>query len=51
MGGFLGHDQVLTPYELANLVESGELRDIYWNAVGGRSAGARKLDGQAGLTS
>ncbi len=35
MGGFMGQDQVLTTEELAQLVNDGELRYIYWGGRGG----------------
>jgi 4-amino-4-deoxy-L-arabinose transferase-like glycosyltransferase len=34
IGGFNGHDQVVTASDLAQMVSNGELRYIYWNGVG-----------------
>lgn len=34
MGGFMGQDNVVTAESLALLVKDGELRYIYWNAIG-----------------
>jgi 4-amino-4-deoxy-L-arabinose transferase-like glycosyltransferase len=34
MGGFTGQDEVVTPEELADMVDNGELRFIYWNTNG-----------------
>lgn len=35
LGGFMGQDQVLTTDELAQMVQQGELRYIYWGSGGG----------------
>jgi 4-amino-4-deoxy-L-arabinose transferase-like glycosyltransferase len=32
LGGFMGQDQVLTTDELAQMVQQGDLRYIYWNS-------------------
>jgi hypothetical protein len=37
----MGQDQVLTPQELAQLVDTGQLRYIYWNARGFGGIGFR----------
>jgi 4-amino-4-deoxy-L-arabinose transferase-like glycosyltransferase len=34
LGGFMGQDQVLTTDELAQMIQQGELRYIYWNSSG-----------------
>jgi hypothetical protein len=34
LGGFMGQDQVVTTEELAQMVQQGELRYIYWNSSG-----------------
>jgi 4-amino-4-deoxy-L-arabinose transferase-like glycosyltransferase len=51
MGGFNGQDQVLTSESLARLVESGQLRYIYWNAGNARGLGGGQLGGQTAITS
>jgi len=40
LGGFMGQDQVVTTDELAQMVQQGELRYIYWGA-GGSGLGAQ----------
>ena len=39
LGGFMGRDPVVTSEDLQRLVDSGELRYIYWNGQGGGPAG------------
>jgi 4-amino-4-deoxy-L-arabinose transferase-like glycosyltransferase len=34
LGGFMGQDQVLTTDELAQMIQQGKLRYIYWNSSG-----------------
>lgn len=34
LGGFMGQDQVVTTDELAQMVQQGDLRYIYWNSSG-----------------
>jgi 4-amino-4-deoxy-L-arabinose transferase-like glycosyltransferase len=41
MGGFMGQDQVVTAQDLANLVSSGQLRYIYWDARGRGGMGSQ----------
>jgi 4-amino-4-deoxy-L-arabinose transferase-like glycosyltransferase len=41
MGGFMGQDQVLTAESLAQLVSSGQLRYIYWDARGAGGFGSQ----------
>lgn len=50
MGGFMGQDQVLTSESLARLIESGQLRYIFWNAGNGGGFGGGQLGGQTELT-
>jgi hypothetical protein len=39
LGGFMGIDQVVTPDQLAQMVQAGKLRFIYWDARSGRNGG------------
>jgi 4-amino-4-deoxy-L-arabinose transferase-like glycosyltransferase len=48
MGGFMGEDAVVTPESLAQLVSSGQLRYIYWDARGGGFGG---FGGQSSVSS
>lgn len=42
VGGFSGQDEVVTADDLAQMVASGELRYIYWNASGGNGFGGQR---------
>jgi hypothetical protein len=42
LGGFSGQDEVVADDDLAQMVASGELRYIYWNANGGNGFGGQR---------
>jgi len=50
MGGFMGQDDVVSAADLADLVDEGKLRYIYWG-MGGMGPGGMKSDISAWVTS
>jgi 4-amino-4-deoxy-L-arabinose transferase-like glycosyltransferase len=43
LGGFMGQDEVVTPDDLAQLVQQGELRYIYWDTRKGAFGGNAEI--------